>query len=60
MRSSHGYPLNAFVTSRSTDELGLVDDADVGHDIGDLVAGSLMAVIVAAFDADSFLIWEPR
>jgi hypothetical protein len=58
-RGSHGYPTNAFVTSASVDELGLVDGADLDHDVAGLVVASLAAVIVAAYDADSFLIWEP-
>jgi hypothetical protein len=59
-RGSHGYPLNAFVTSASEEELGLVDGADLDSDIAGAVAGSLVAVVVAAYDADSFLIWEPK
>jgi len=58
-RGSAGYPLNAFVTSASAEGLGLMDGADLGSDIAGAVVGSLMAVIVAAYDADSFLIWEP-
>jgi len=59
-RGSHGYPTNAFVTSASPGELGLEDGADLDSDIADAVVGSLVAVIVAAYDADSYLIWEPR
>jgi hypothetical protein len=58
-RGSHGYPLNAFVTSASAQELGLVDGADLTPDIADAVVRSLMTVIVAAYDAETFLIWEP-
>lgn len=59
-RGSGGYPTNAFVTSASAEELGLVDGADVSHDLGAPVIGSLMAVIVAAYDNETFIIWEPR
>lgn len=58
-RGSHGYPLNAFVTSASADELGLVDGADLDSDVAGRVVGSLLAVIVAAYDAETFIIWEP-
>jgi hypothetical protein len=58
-RGSGGYPLNAFVTSASAEELGLVDGADLDSDIAGAAVGSLMAVIVAAYDAETFLIWEP-
>jgi hypothetical protein len=59
-RGSGGYPTNAFVTSASEQQLGLVDGADLDHDIAGSVVGSLMAVIVAAYDDETFLIWEPR
>jgi hypothetical protein len=58
-RGASGYPANAFVTSASAQELGLVDGADLDHDIAGPVVGSLMAVIVAAYDAETFMIWEP-
>jgi hypothetical protein len=58
-RGSHGYPLNAFVTSASASELGLVDGADLDLDIASLVVGSLMAVIVSAYDDETYIIWEP-
>jgi hypothetical protein len=59
-RGASGYPTNAFVTSASAQELELVDGADRDSDIAGRVVGSLMAVIVAAYDAETFLIWEPR
>ncbi len=58
-RGSGGYPTNAFVTSASEQELGLVDGADLGHDITGPVVGALMAVIVAAYDDETYIIWEP-
>jgi hypothetical protein len=57
-RGSHGYPLNAFVTSMPASELGLVDGADLDSDIASAVVGSFVAVIVAAYDDETFLIWE--
>jgi hypothetical protein len=58
-RGSHGYPMNAFVTSASPGEFGLIDGADLDGGIAETVMGSLVAVVVAAYDADSFLLWEP-
>jgi hypothetical protein len=57
-RGSHGYPLNAFVTFAKEDELGLVDGADLDADIANSVVRSLAALIVTAYDAETFLIWE--
>ncbi len=58
-RGSGGYPTNAFVTSASQQELGLVDGADLDPDISGAVVGSLVAVIVAAYDNETYIIWEP-
>jgi hypothetical protein len=58
-RGSGGYPTNAFVTSASDQQLGLVDGADLGHEITARVVGALLAIIVAAYDDETFLIWEP-
>jgi len=55
---SSGYPLNAFLVSRSSKELGLIDRQVAPFDLGQRVAGSLEAIIVSAFDAESFLIWS--
>ncbi len=59
-RGSGDYPTNAFVTSASAEELGLVDGADLDSGIAGWVVGSLLAVIVAAYDAETYIIWEPR
>lgn len=59
-RGSHGYPTNAFVTSVSAEELGLVDGSDLNSDVAGVVVGSLLAVIVAAYDDETYIIWEPR
>jgi hypothetical protein len=58
-RGSGGYPTNAFVASASAEQLGLVDGADLDHDIASPVIGSLMAVVVAAYDDETYIIWEP-
>lgn len=58
-RGSGDYPTNAFVTSASAEELGLMDGADLDSSIAGRVVGSLLAVIVAAYDAETYIIWEP-
>lgn len=52
-----GYPTNAFVVSKASQELGLSDRQDAPNDLAQDVVSSLMAVIVAAFDAESYLLW---
>lgn len=56
---SGDYPTNAFVTSASAEALRLVDGADLDSDVAGRVVGSLLAVIVAAYDAETYIIWEP-
>jgi hypothetical protein len=56
-QGAFGYPLNAFVVSRSSKELGLIDGEEAPRDLPPQVKSSLMAVIVSAFDATSFTIW---
>jgi hypothetical protein len=58
-RGSGKYPLNAFVTSASAEKLELVDGAEFARDLAGPVVGSLMAVVVAAYDAETYIIWEP-
>ncbi len=58
-RGSGDYPTNAFVTSASAEELGLMDSADLDSNIAGRVVGSLLAVIMAAYDAETYIIWEP-
>jgi hypothetical protein len=53
-----GYPLNAFVVAKSAADLGLVNDRSAPEGFADEVAKSLLAVIVSAFDAESFLVWD--
>jgi hypothetical protein len=54
---SSGYPLNAFVTTRTADALGLIDHTALEESGIDKICEALIAVIVSAFDAESFLIW---
>jgi hypothetical protein len=56
-RGASGYPRNAFVVLRSGADLGLVDRCTLPKDFAGQVAGALLAVIVAAFDDESYLIW---
>lgn len=54
---AHGHPLNAFVTRTTSAELGLVDRQQTSGDLPRLIVESLTAVVVTAFDGESFLIW---
>lgn len=56
--SASGYPLNAFVVTRSAADLGLVTGRSLSEDFTSDVVGSLVAVVVSAFDAESFLVWD--
>ena len=59
-RVGSGFPTNAFVVSRSAADLGLADRHSLPEDFGQKAAGCLVAVAVAAFDAESYVIWaEP-
>lgn len=57
-RGAFGYPLNAFVSTESAANLGLVASQSIPENSMDTPSGSLLAVIVAAFDAESYLIWS--
>jgi hypothetical protein len=52
--------LNAFISTESPAELGLVDGQGVGDGFGTKIATSLLAVIVFAFDETSFAVWDSR
>jgi hypothetical protein len=54
-----GYPRNAFVVAKSCAELGLAEGQDLDEAFAGEVARSLVGVLVAAYDAESFLVWEP-
>jgi hypothetical protein len=56
-QGASGYPLNGFVVSRSAAELGLVDGHDAPDHLARDVVSALIAVVVAAFDAESYLLW---
>lgn len=53
-----GYPSNAFVVTHSAAELGIFDRQQVPENFSSRVAESLLAVIVAVFDAESYLVWD--
>jgi hypothetical protein len=57
--SSSGYPRNAFVVAKSCAELRLADRAQVDENLPDVIVESLLAVVVSAYDAESFLVWTP-
>jgi len=54
-----GYPRNAFVTTHSAAELGFVHGTQAPEEFPRKVAESLLAVMVAIFDAETFLVWTP-
>jgi hypothetical protein len=56
--SASGYPRNAFIVRKSCAELGLVDGKSLDASFAGEVTTSLLAVLVAAYDAESFLVWE--
>lgn len=58
LRKGGGYPTNAFVVGRSPAELGLAPMAAV-PDLPAAVAGHVEAIVVAAYDAESVVVWCP-
>jgi hypothetical protein len=58
-RGGFGYPLNVFLMTKSSAELGLVDREDAPEELPQEVVSSLLVVVVSAFDNESFLIWTP-
>jgi len=57
MLGASGFPLNAFVSTCTPAELGLADRKPPADNIPQLILEHLAAVVIAAFDAESFLIW---
>jgi hypothetical protein len=57
-RSASGYPLNAFIVTESAAALGLAGGGSVSTDLPSRIVRALDGVIVAAFDAESFLLWD--
>lgn len=57
-RGASGYPLNAFLSTMSADDLRLVDGQDAPAGFANQVAGSLLAVVVSVFDDETFLVWD--
>ncbi|MEA2252004.1 MAG: hypothetical protein QOG70_2246, partial [Solirubrobacteraceae bacterium] len=57
-QSASGYPLNAFLITRPAADLGLVPGRSVAEGFASEVMKSLAAVVVSAFDAESFLVWD--
>lgn len=54
-----GYPQNAFVTTRSAEELGFVHARQVPEEFPQQVAESLLAITTSVFDVESTLVWTP-
>lgn len=52
-----GYPLNAFVVTKSAIDLGLVNGGQVPNQLPGQIVRTLLAIVVSAFDATSFATW---
>jgi hypothetical protein len=57
---SASHILNAFVSAKSVEELGLLDRQEVSESVGEEIAVSLLAIITFAFDETSFAVWDGR
>ena len=57
-RKGGGYPTNAFVVAATPAELGL-DPPGPLDALPAAVAAAVEAVVVAAYDAESFVVWRP-
>jgi hypothetical protein len=56
--SASGYPLNAFLVTKSAADLRLSPGGSLVKDFTTDVVASLAAVVVSAFDGESFLMWD--
>lgn len=56
--AASGYPRNAFVLSETAADLGVSAGRSLPADFAARAAASLTAVVVSAFDDESFLIWR--
>ena len=56
-RGATGHPLNAYVCRDSAADLGLAAEEEVSDQVLEGVVASLLAVVVAVFDAESFVAW---
>ena len=57
---SSGYPTNAFVTTTTAAELELSRGQALSDVFASSVVRSTIAVLVAAYDAESFVVWDER
>lgn len=55
---SSGYPRNAFVIAKPAVDLALTTGESLPADFAAKAAASLVAVVVSAFDDESFLVWS--
>jgi hypothetical protein len=58
--SSTGYPLNAFVSTVPSHKLGLVHGKTAPARLGLAIKESLLAIIVSAFDGESYVFWTKQ
>ncbi len=57
---SHGYPRNCFVASVNNEFMNTFIDKSLHTDVIDKIAESIVALVIGAFDDESYVVWEPR
>ena len=56
-RGASGYPLNAFVVLQPCRSFGFTPGGHFDSQLASEVASTVAAIVVSAFDAESFLVW---
>ncbi len=56
---SDGYPTNCFVASVNNELMNTFIDKSLPNDVIDKIAESIVALVIGAFDAESYVVWEP-
>jgi hypothetical protein len=52
-----GYPLNGFLCDKGQEDLGLIAGGEVDNDQAAAIVAATQIVIVAAYDAEAYLVW---
>ena len=56
-RGASGYPLNAFLLRATSGSLGLSPGRRLDADAAEAIAERVCGIIVAAYDAEAYLVW---
>ena len=56
---SSGYPRNCFVASVNNEFMNTFIDKSLPTDVIDKIAESIVALVIGAFDDESYVVWEP-